>query len=133
MESTADQLKEELAKLRDMQEKWYDEARKDGRIPSLYTIARELGSSMSVNYGPKYEFTWGEFRLYCDDYGNYLTLHNAQQQICSTHPCDRLYIPFLCDPFVEHFAQMAREHKENREKEKAQQELDTLKYRLALS
>lgn len=102
----------------------YDVACSFGTFAKLATIARELGESLSERYGPKYRFTEGELKIYVDDYGNYMTVHRGNEEIASTHTCDR----FIKDgdwqnQLLKHFGEaqakkMARES-EASEKEKA--------------
>ncbi len=63
----------------------YDNARKDGTIGKIAFVCRELGAPVNSRYGPKYELNVEALRVYVDDYGNYMTVKDAQGLLCSTH------------------------------------------------
>jgi len=66
-------------------------ANKDN-ISRFKTIARTLGKNLHANYGPKYEFKQDNIRIYLDDYGHYLTIHDGDKLVVSTHN-EKLYAP----------------------------------------
>jgi len=51
------------------------------------------------NYGPKFEFVDGDYKVYKDDYGNYVTMHMIDRLVCSTHN-EKLYVKDICDRFI---------------------------------
>jgi len=76
-----------------MKKKYYDDATSSGILGRIATVCRQLGSDLSQRYGPKYEYINGNIRIYVDDYGNYMTVQVDGKDVCSTHPCDRLFVP----------------------------------------
>src|ERR1700693_1363266 len=75
-----------------LKNKRYEEAIDNKTIEKLSMIARQLGTSLSVNYGPKYIYDSENVQIYVDDYGHYMTVRDGDKLVCSTHPCDRFII-----------------------------------------
>lgn len=92
-------METEINGLQKLKQDWYEEAKKSGKFVKLADIARVLGTRISHNYGPKWEFIDGDTRIYVDDYGNYMTVTVGKRLVCSTHN-ERLYIPDVCDEII---------------------------------
>ncbi len=82
-----------LDELKEMKRAWYSEAEQSGLLARIATVCRELGSRLNANYGPKYEFVSVTTVIYVDDYGHYMTVRADGKEVCSTHPCSRLFVP----------------------------------------
>ena len=110
MEITITQFKQlstvELAQLR---RDLYSRAEKDGTLMKIAEVAREFGKDPAGDgfvstYGQKY--LWKEtvfgypLEIYVDDYGNYMTVTLNNKRVCSTHLCDRLFVPNKWVDFV---------------------------------
>ncbi len=88
--------------LEELQNKWYNEACEQGKIAKLYHICRYLGNRLSSNYGPKYEYRYEYMTIFADDYGGYMTVKYDGKEVCSTHYCDKLYIPGKWEYVIDH-------------------------------
>lgn len=82
-----------------LKRRWYDEAKRASHLEHIERVCRELGRSLSVRYGPKYEFDTHGIRIHVDGYGGYMTVSvedpesGEHSRVCSTHPCDGLFVP----------------------------------------
>ena len=85
--------------LKVLKQQWYKEAENNRNLSKIRQICRYLGTSIRHNYGPKYEFTDGDFKVYVDDYGNYATMRMLDRLVLSTHN-ERLYAKDICDRFI---------------------------------
>lgn len=82
-----------LDELKSIKKKWYDDAASSGILGRIAKVCRELGLNLNSRYGPKYEYINGNIRVFVDDYGNYMDVHAEGKNVCSTHPCSRLFVP----------------------------------------
>lgn len=82
-----------LEELKDLKKRWYAEAKDNGDITACHLVGRVLGTLLSAPYGPKYKFIKDDISIYVDDYGHFITVRFENKQVCSTHPCDLLFIP----------------------------------------
>jgi len=120
-----------IKELQKLKSDWYEEAKINGNLSNLHTICKYLGERISHNYGPKYQFSDGDLKLYVDDYGNYLTLRKDDKLVCSTHS-DRLFIKSICEPFIELHIARANAIKSELEESQNQSELSKLRKELML-
>ena len=81
---------EELAALKGT---WFREGLEAGDVALLGRLARELGQPVPTRHPPKYHWTREGVSVYVDGYGGYLTVHQGERQVCSTHPGSRLFVP----------------------------------------
>lgn len=65
----------------------FTEAVLGNKFKQAYAVAEYLGKSLSVRYGPKYEWYSPDesVRIFLDKYGKYLTIHYAGKQVASDH------------------------------------------------
>ncbi len=129
MTNIADMTTEQL---RFLQREWYKTAQADGSIDTLLLIGRELGTRQSAKYGPKFKWEWSDTKLYVDDYGHYMTVNVNGKQVCSTHGCDRLFIPGTWFSRIATFRASARDQKVAREIQRHETEREKLLNRLAV-
>lgn len=119
--------------LADLKRRWYSEARDSGTLARIEEVCRRLGDSLSVRYGPKYELHIEDVYLYLDGYGRFMTFAvggEAGRRVCSTHPCEELFVPSRWLGKVEAYhpeASYVREEDENaRERERRAKLLEQL-------
>lgn len=110
---------------------WYRTALSLNIPATCALVARELGEAPSVRYGPKYSWEREGIIIYVDDYGKYMTVRDARdldddidpdyrytkaRQVCSTHPCSKLFIPGDWLEIIAPHIEPAEQRKERREK-----------------
>lgn len=115
---------------------WYAQAREAGHLGSIERVCRELGNSLSVRYGPKYELCIEDVYIYVDGYGRYMTVSvddpeaDERVRVCSTHPADGLFVPGewlrKVEPYYESAHCSERERKSRREDENRRKLLEQL-------
>ncbi len=81
---------EELAALK---RAWFREATETGDLALLGRLGRELGRPVPTRHPPKWHWTREAVSVYDDGYGRFLTVHYGERQVCSTHYCERLFVP----------------------------------------
>ena len=81
---------EELAALK---RTWFREAMDAGDVALLGRLARELGQPVPTRHPPKWHWTREGVSVYDDGFGRFLTVHQGERQVCSTHYCERLFVP----------------------------------------
>jgi hypothetical protein len=106
----------------------FQEAKAQGVISGLATIARQFGKELNANYGPKYKWEGEDVVVYVDDYvddyGNYMTVRLRGRLIVSSHPTEKLFVPgpWLTPllPLMEQAKQAAEANAEQRKRDAAQ-------------
>jgi hypothetical protein len=81
---------EELAALK---RTWFREGERSGDLALLGRLARELGQPVPTRHPPKWHWTHEAVSVYDDGYGRFLTVHYGEHKVCSTHSCERLFVP----------------------------------------
>ncbi len=93
------------AELRAVKARLYQQGQQSGAIAQCALVARWLGRCFSTvttsgaSCGPKYrwESPDGQVSIFVDDYGKYLEVHvgegDTRRRVCSTHFCERLFVP----------------------------------------
>ncbi len=112
--------------LRALKKQWYVRACNEGVISTCREIARQLGGDINHNYGPKYTWAQDGVDVYVDDYGKYMTVSYKGRRVCSTHPCDNLFVPGEWVLVIDQYAQAAKDKsnaKEARRVEERRQQL----------
>jgi hypothetical protein len=66
-------------------------AERDGAFEKLGAVARYLGTSLNVSYGPKYRWQCGAVQVYLDCYGGVLTATLGGKHVAWKG--NRLFIP----------------------------------------
>jgi hypothetical protein len=79
--------------LRALKERWFAEGRDSGDLALLGRLGRELGVPVPSGHPPKYRWDRDGVAVYVDGYGGYLTVHQGERQVCSTHYCTQLFVP----------------------------------------
>lgn len=123
---TADELKS-------LKTQWYETARQDGSLALCYLVGRELGTALNSRYGPKYLWKFSNVELYVDDYGHYLTVHQDNKLVCSTHDTNRLFVPGSWVESVKNAAIVARHKTEKKEFRREQEEVNRLMSELGMT
>jgi hypothetical protein len=100
--------------LNTLQIKWYEDAKDSGKLTELHAIGRYLGTPLQANYGPKYAYNVDELYIYVDDYGHYMTVNYKEKMVCSTHPCERLYVPGDWETMIPQLVNLADQRKKDR-------------------
>jgi hypothetical protein len=72
---------------------WFREAMDGGDIALAGRLGRELGAPAPTRHPPKWHWTRDGVSVYVDGFGGYLTVHQGERQVCSTHACERLFVP----------------------------------------
>lgn len=102
----------------------FQEAKAQGVLGGLATVARQLGEELNANYGPKYKWEGEGVVVYVDDYGNYMTVRLRGRLIASSHPTEKLFVPgpWLTPllPLMEQAKQAAEAKAKQRERDAAQ-------------
>ena len=103
----------------------FQEAKSQGVIGGLATIARQLGEELNANYGPKYKWEGEGVVVYVDDYGHYMTVHaDGNRLVSSSHKNEKLFVPgpWLTPllPLIEQATQAAEAKAEQRKRDAAQ-------------
>ena len=103
----------------------FQEAKSQGVIGGLATIARQFGEELNANYGPKYKWEGEGVVVYVDDYGGYMTVHaNGERLVTSSHQTEKLFVPgpWLTPllPLMEQAKQAAEAKAEQRKRDAAQ-------------
>ena len=103
----------------------FQEAKAQGVISGLATVARQFGKSLNANYGPKYQWESEGLVIYVDDYGNYMTVHtDGKRLVSSSHRNERLFVPgpWLTPllPLMEQAREAAEVNAEQRKRDAAQ-------------
>ena len=103
----------------------FQEAKAQGIISGLATVARQFGKDLNVNYGPKYQWEGEGIVIYVDDYGNYMTVHaDGNRLVSSSHKNEKLFVPgpWLTPllPLMEQAKQAAEAKAEQRKRDAAQ-------------
>lgn len=81
-----------VEELKELKRKWYSHAERKGYLLTIGSVGRYLGKNLNATYGPKYEYIKDGVKVYIDDYGGYLTVHVDGKLVCSTHPCEQLFV-----------------------------------------
>ena len=102
----------------------FQEAKAQGVISGLATIARQFGKELNANYGPKYQWEGEGIVIYVDDYGNYITVHaDGNRLVSSSHKNEKLFVPgpWLLPllPLMEQARQAAEANTEQRKRDAA--------------
>lgn len=138
------QLEHDIKKLEKQKIAWYNEAVINGTIGKLWKIAKTLGHDpasidadgnptyMRSTYGPKYVWQCNGVRIFADNYGNYLTVHWDDREVCSTHTCSQLFVPGDWLQIVLPFVEEADREKMERERSRLQGERQKLMEELGL-
>lgn len=103
----------------------FQEAKSQGVIGGLATIARQFGEELNANYGPKYKWEGEGVVVYVDDYGHYMTVHaDGNRLVSSSHKNEKLFVPgpWLTPllPLMEQAKQAAEAKAEQRKRDAAQ-------------
>ena len=103
----------------------FQEAKAQGVISGLATIARQFGEELNANYGPKYKWEGEGVVVYVDDYGHYMTVHaDGNRLVSSSHKNEKLFVPgpWLTPllPLMEQAKQAAEAKAEQRKRDAAQ-------------
>ena len=111
----------------------FQEAKAQGVISGLATIARQFGKESDANYGPKYQWIGAGVVIYVDDYGNYMTVRTDKKRlIVSSHPTEKLFVPgpWLTPllPLMEQARQAAEAKADKRKRDAAQALRDALSF-----
>jgi hypothetical protein len=64
-----------------------------GDVALAGRLARELGQPVPTRHPPKWHWTREGVSVYADGFGGYLTVHQGERQVCSTHACEHLFVP----------------------------------------
>jgi hypothetical protein len=72
---------------------WFREAMEAGDLALVGRLGRELGAPVPTRHPPKWHWTRGPLSVYVDGFGHYLDVHHGERKVCSTHPCERLFVP----------------------------------------
>jgi hypothetical protein len=72
---------------------WFREAAAAGDLALVARLGRELGAPVPTRHPPKWHWTRGPLSVYVDGFGHYLDVHHGERKVCSTHPCERLFVP----------------------------------------
>ena len=108
-----------------MKRRLFQEAKAQGVISGLATIARQFGEELNANYGPKYKWEGEGVVVYVDDYGHYMTVHaDGNRLVSSSHKNEKLFVPgpWLTPllPLMEQAKQAAEAKAEQRKRDAAQ-------------
>ncbi len=110
----------------------FQEAKAQGVLGGLATVARQLGEELNANYGPKYKWEGEGVVVYVDDYGNYMTVRLRGRLIASSHPTEKLFVPgpWLTPllPLIEQATQAAEAKADQRKRDAAQALWDALSF-----
>lgn len=103
----------------------FQEAKSQGVIGGLATIARQFGEELNANYGPKYKWEGEGVVVYVDDYGHYMTVHaDGNRLVSSSHKNEKLFVPgpWLTPllPLMEQAREAAEAKAEQRKRDAAQ-------------
>ncbi len=115
-----------IEELREQKKAWYKDAKDTGKLSALRIIGEELGDNLNHRYGPKYLFAQNGIEIYVDNYGHYMTVSNGDKRVCSTHPCDQLFIPGEWYDGLSSLYDLAALKKESRELLRKEQERSAL-------
>lgn len=135
--SEIDALRAEQAALQALKKAQYKMACEQGIIWDIATVARQLGSDpagpgRTSTYGPKYRWTEGDVTIYVDDYGHYMTVHAAGEEVCSTHACGKLFVPGPWVDQIRAHVALAAAKQESAEVARARAEVNRLRRELGL-
>jgi hypothetical protein len=72
---------------------WFAEAMSGGDVALLGRLARELGQPVPTRHPPKWHWTREGVSVYDDGFGRFLTVHQGDRLVCSTHSGERLFVP----------------------------------------
>ena len=72
---------------------WFREALEAGDLALLGRLARGLGQPVPTRHPPKWHWTREGVSVYDDGFGRFLTVHQGDRLVCSTHYCERLFVP----------------------------------------
>lgn len=83
-----------LQQLEELKRKNYKLAENNGWFCDLGLVAEmfDNGNYKYASYGPKYEFTKDDVKIYVDNYGGYMTVYVGDKLVASTHN-EKLFIP----------------------------------------
>jgi hypothetical protein len=81
------------ADLTALKRRWFAEGRDSGDLTLLGRLGRELGTPVPSRHPPKYLWDRDGVAVYVDGYDGYLTVHQGDRQVCSTHYCTQLFAP----------------------------------------
>ncbi len=128
--STEEMSEEQLLEAKRM---LFQEAKSQGVIGGLATIARQFGKELNANYGPKYQWEGEGIVIYVDDYGNYMTVHaDGNRLVSSSHKNEKLFVPgpWLTPllPLMEQAKQAAEAKAEQRKRDAARALRDALSF-----
>ena len=111
----------------------FQEAKAQGVLSGLATIARQFGKELNANYGPKYKWEGEGVVVYVDDYGHYMTVHaDGNRLVSSSHKNEKLFVPgpWLTPllPLMEQAREAAEANAEQRKRDAAQALRDALSF-----
>ena len=120
--------------LKELKQRWYEQAQSDGSLGLCYLVGRRLGERLGVTYGPKYRWLGPDgIEIYVDDYGNYMIVKRHGKLICSTHTTNQLFVPGAWMEYVRQAAVPARQRSEEDECRQEQTERQRLLDELGMS
>ena len=107
----------------------FQEAKAQGVISGLATVARQFGKSLNANYGPKYQWAGEGVTVYVDDYGRWLSITAGSKCLVSADLRSQAEVlglfvpgPWLTPllPLMEQAKQAAEAKAEQRKRDAAQ-------------
>jgi len=122
-----------VEELKRLKKEWYQNAMDTGMIAKIGKICRELGNKVPAKWGPKYQFDHGDLSLYVDDYGHYMTASYKDKMVCSTHFCEKLFVPGEWEKIITDHYPKAEKKEEMRTAEKLHKEKKELEKKLGMS
>lgn len=82
-----------VEELKALQKKYYQKAEDDNLFLKIAQVARVLGEDPGSRFPPKYVWNHNDIDIFVDDYGRFMTVTLKGKLVCSTHPCENLFIP----------------------------------------